>query len=102
MLGSRSRRWAASSKRSIMDSKGFSSLITLASSTNGLGIDILRAWRLNLGMQTKCTCRRISVRRTSRRQVIISNRKDGGNEARGVVRQDSTLNLNQLDAIMAD
>src|SRR5207253_4906954 len=38
----------ASSKRSIMDSKGLSSLNSLASSTKGLGIDILRVWGFNL------------------------------------------------------
>jgi translation initiation factor 2B subunit (eIF-2B alpha/beta/delta family) len=42
------------------------------------------------------------ARRTTRRQPIISNRQDRGNEARSVVRQDSHPNYHQLDAALAD
>src|SRR6185503_16065572 len=47
MLGSRLSRAAASSNRCIMDSKGLSSLISLASSTKALGIDFLPGADMN-------------------------------------------------------
>src|SRR6185369_4480811 len=47
MLGSRLSRVAASSNRCIIDSKGLSSLISLASSTKALGIDFLPGADMN-------------------------------------------------------
>src|SRR6185436_11581633 len=47
MFGSRLSRVAASSNRCIIDSKGLSSLISLASSTKALGIDFLPGTDMN-------------------------------------------------------
>src|SRR6185295_8910688 len=47
MLASRLSRVAASSNRCIIDSKGLSSLISLASSTKALGIDFLPGTDMN-------------------------------------------------------